>query len=93
MNSLAVEMQEARARSVSVADEALTVDLMDGRTIIVPLICLPVRGGGRAHRQFATRRCNPREASSMLQAAGLHEGPPEGGTTNSNELSMGERRP
>lgn len=32
MNSSATETQEARARQVSVTEEALTVDLMDGRT-------------------------------------------------------------
>jgi len=41
MNSLAVEMQEARAQKVTVSEEALTVDLMDGRTIIVPLVWYP----------------------------------------------------
>lgn len=37
MNSLAVNIQEARARHVTISEEALTVDLSDGRTIIVPL--------------------------------------------------------
>lgn len=41
MNSSVVEMQEARAQSVTVAEEALTVDLVDGRTIIVPLAWYP----------------------------------------------------
>lgn len=41
MNSSAIETQEARARQVSVTDEALTVDLMDGRTITVPLVWYP----------------------------------------------------
>lgn len=41
MNSVALEIQAARAQNVSVSDEALTVDLMDGRTIIVPLIWYP----------------------------------------------------
>ncbi len=41
MNSSAVETQEARARKVSVTDEALAVDLVDGRTIIVPLAWYP----------------------------------------------------
>jgi hypothetical protein len=41
MNSLAIEMQEARAQSVTVSEDALTVDLVDGRTIIVPLIWYP----------------------------------------------------
>jgi hypothetical protein len=38
MNSLAVEIQEARAQNVVVSDDSLTVDLVDGRTIIVPLV-------------------------------------------------------
>ncbi|MCX7012591.1 MAG: DUF2442 domain-containing protein [Candidatus Sumerlaeota bacterium] len=38
---LAIDLEEARARSVAVTDEALTVDLVDGRTIIVPLIWYP----------------------------------------------------
>ncbi len=41
MSSLAAETQEARARQVTVTDEALAVDLKDGRTIIVPLVWFP----------------------------------------------------
>lgn len=41
MNSSAIETQEARARKVTVTDEALAVDLVDGRTIIVPLVWYP----------------------------------------------------
>lgn len=41
MNSLATEIHEARARHVTVSQEALTVDLVDGRTIIVPLAWYP----------------------------------------------------
>ena len=41
MNSSAIATQEARARKVSVTEEALTVDLVDGRTIIVPLTWYP----------------------------------------------------
>ena len=41
MSSLVVEIQEARAQSARVSDEALTVDLVDGRTIVVPLIWYP----------------------------------------------------
>ena len=41
MSSSVVETQEARARSVTLTDEALTVDLVDGRTIIVPLVWFP----------------------------------------------------
>ncbi len=41
MNSSAIEMQEARAQSVTVGEDALTVDLVDGRTIIVPVVWYP----------------------------------------------------
>ena len=41
MSSSDVEIQEARAQSVKVDEDALTVDLMDGRTVIVPLIWFP----------------------------------------------------
>lgn len=41
MSSSAVDVQEARAQSVAVSDEALTVDLVDGRTVIVPLGWFP----------------------------------------------------
>ena len=41
MGSLAAEQKEARARSVAVTEESLTVDLVDGRTIIVPLAWYP----------------------------------------------------
>ena len=36
-----VEIQEARAQSARLSDEALTVDLVDGRMIVVPLIWYP----------------------------------------------------
>jgi hypothetical protein len=41
MNSLAVETEEPRAQQVAVNAEALTVDLVDGRTLIVPLVWFP----------------------------------------------------
>lgn len=41
MASLAIDEQDARAQHVSVSDEALTVDLVDGRTIIVPIVWYP----------------------------------------------------
>lgn len=36
MSTLATDIQEARARHLSITEDALTVDLVDGRTIIVP---------------------------------------------------------
>lgn len=41
MSSLAAEQREPRARSIAVTEESLTVDLVDGRTIIVPLVSYP----------------------------------------------------
>jgi hypothetical protein len=41
MSSLAVEVREPRGKSVQVSDEELTVDLVDGRTIMVPLGWFP----------------------------------------------------
>ena len=41
MSSSVVEVQEARAQSARLTAEALTVDLVDGRTIIVPLVWFP----------------------------------------------------
>lgn len=38
---MAIDAQEPRARNVTISEEALTVDLVDGRTIIVPLVWYP----------------------------------------------------
>lgn len=36
-----IEVQEAVAQSIAVSETSLTVDLVDGRTIIVPLVWYP----------------------------------------------------
>jgi len=41
MNSLAIEIQEPSAQNVTISEDSLTVDLVDGRTIIVPLAWYP----------------------------------------------------
>ena len=41
MSSSGVDTQEARAQSLSLSDDALSVDLFDGRTVIVPLVWYP----------------------------------------------------
>jgi hypothetical protein len=52
MTSLVIESQMARAKEVRVDDEALTVDLVDSRTIIVPLGWYPrLWHGSPAERQ------------------------------------------
>jgi hypothetical protein len=41
MSSSVLEIREARASTVTVSEETLTVDLEDGRTISVPLVWFP----------------------------------------------------
>jgi hypothetical protein len=41
MSTLVTELQEATAQDVSASDDALVVDLADGRTITVPLVWFP----------------------------------------------------
>ena len=41
MSPLVVETQEARSQSVRLTAESFSVDLMDARTIIVPLVWFP----------------------------------------------------
>jgi hypothetical protein len=51
MSSLAAEQKEPRARSVTVTEESLAVDLVDGRTIIVPLVWYPRLWHGKAEER------------------------------------------
>lgn len=41
MNSLETEIEEPKAKSIKISDDSLSVDLFDGRTIIVPLLWYP----------------------------------------------------
>lgn len=41
MSSSAIEVRPPRAQSVAVTDDSLTVDLVDGRTVSVPLSWYP----------------------------------------------------
>jgi Protein of unknown function (DUF2442) len=41
MSSLEVEIEQARAQKVTVSEDSLAVDIVDGRTIIVPLAWYP----------------------------------------------------
>jgi hypothetical protein len=52
MNTSGTEVREALAQSLSVSDDALVVDLSDGRTITVPLAWFP----RLAHGSPAERR-------------------------------------
>ncbi len=41
MSSLVIEVEEARAQRVNVSEDSLSVDLVDGRTIVAPLAWFP----------------------------------------------------
>jgi hypothetical protein len=51
MNSSVIEIQEARAQRVTVSHDALSIDLVDGRTIIAPLMWYPRLWHGRAEER------------------------------------------
>ena len=51
MNSSALEVQEARTQAVTVTEDALTLDLVDGRTITVPLVWYPRLWHGTAEER------------------------------------------
>ena len=51
MSSLAVDVREPRGKSVKVSEEALAVDLVDGRTIVVPLAWFPRLWHGTTHER------------------------------------------
>ena len=52
MSSLEIEIQEARARAVTITDEGLSVDLVDGRTVIVPLVWFPRLWHGSTRERY-----------------------------------------
>src|SRR3989442_11417684 len=70
-------IQEARVQSLSVNDEALTVNLVDGRTIIVPLIWFPRlwHGTAKERNHFEIfgdgAHIHWRDLDEDLKAAGL----------------------
>ena len=43
MNSSDIDVREVRALRVALQEESITVDLADGRTLIVPLLWYPRR--------------------------------------------------
>jgi len=77
MSSLAVDLREARAQSVRVSSEALEVDLVDGRTIIVPLVWFPRlwHGTAKERNRFEIRlhrvTTPSSEQKSLLALLGL----------------------
>lgn len=55
MTTLEIELRRALARSVTVCDEALVVDLADGRTITVPVAWFPRLAHGTAIERASWR--------------------------------------
>jgi hypothetical protein len=51
MSFSVLEVQEARAQTARVDDDSLIVDLVDGRTIIVPLVWFPRLWHGNAEER------------------------------------------
>ena len=51
MNTSTIEPQEARALRVSVTDNELAVDLVDGRSVVVPLAWYPRLVNGTRHER------------------------------------------
>jgi hypothetical protein len=64
MSTSGIELREAVAQSVTASDEALIVDLADGRTITVPLAWFP-----RLARGTSAERANWR---FIGRGAGIH---------------------
>jgi hypothetical protein len=61
MSSLMIEIQAARAQNVTVTDDALIVDLADGRTISVPLAWYPRLLHGSPEERNSWRLIGDRE--------------------------------
>ena len=51
MTTSGIELRQALAQSLTVSDEALVVDLVDGRTITVPLAWFPRLARGTARER------------------------------------------
>jgi hypothetical protein len=99
MSSSGVDIQEARAQSLSVSDEALTVDLVDGRTVLVPLVWYPRLWYGSAEERNhfeifgdGTYIHWP-ELDEDLTVAGLLEGKRSGESGPSLKRWLASRKP
>jgi hypothetical protein len=99
MSSLGVDIQEARAQSVTVSDEALSVDLVDGRTVIVPLVWFPrLWHGSKEEREnfeiFGDGAyIHWPDLDEDLTIAGLLEGKRSGETPTSLKKWLASRKP
>jgi hypothetical protein len=99
MSSLGVDIREARAQALSLSDEALSVDLVDGRTVIVPLVWYPRlwHGSKDERNNFEIfddgAYIHWPDLDEDLTVAGLLEGKRSGETPTSLEKWLAARKP
>jgi hypothetical protein len=98
MNSSVPEVKEALAQGITVSDESLVVDLVDGRTVSVPLAWYP-----RLHHGSTEERANWRligrgegihwpDLDEDLSVAGLLAGRGSGETQDSLRQWLEKRK-
>ena len=99
MSSSGVDIQEARALSLSLSDEAVSVDLVDGRTVIVPLVWYPRlwHGSKQERNNFEIfgdgAYVHWPELDEDLTVAGLLEGKRSGEVSSSLKKWLASRKP
>lgn len=99
MSSSGVDIQEARAQSLSLSDEGLSVDLVDGRTVIVPLVWYPRLWYGSAEERNHFEIFGDGayihwpELDEDLTVAGLLEGKRSGESAPSLKKWLASRKP
>ena len=98
MNSSMIEIQAARAQNVSVTDDTLIVDLVDGRTISVPLAWYPRLLHGRPEERNNWRLIGDKEGINWpdldedISVDNLLFGKPSGESQRSFKKWLEERR-
>ncbi len=99
MTSSGVDIQEPRALFVTISDEALSVDLVDGRTVIVPLVWFPRlwHGSKQERDNFETlgdgAYLHWPDLDEDLTIAGLLEGKRSGESPKSLKKWLAARKP
>lgn len=98
MSSSVPEAREALAQDVSVTDEALVVDLTDGRTVSVPLAWYPRLAHGSPEERANWRLIGRGEGihwpdlDEDISVAGLLAGRPSGETQESLRRWLTQRQ-
>ena len=98
MNSSMIEIKATRAQSVTVTDDALIVDLVDRRTISVPLAWYPRLLYGRPEERSNWRLIGDREGihwpdlDEDISVENLLLGKPSGESQRSLKLWLEERK-